>query len=418
MRVIWLCNLAPGAVNRETGRNGGSGSWIERMLEDIRTRKEITLLLLCPGDGASGALEDGLSYSFFPETAPHKYSAELEERFCKEISSFHPDLIHIWGTEYGHTLAMVNAARRTGMLSRVAVSIQGLCGLCARHYSEGVPDWVCRRYSLRDFVKHDNIRAQQHRYALRGELEENALRQVRHVIGRTAWDRAVTGQLAPDRVYHFCNETLRSPFYEGIWQFESCTRHHIFSSSCAYPVKGFHYLLEAMPIVLRRYPDATISVPGKCFFKDDPVSRLRQDYYHRYLSRLAEKNGLRDKLRFSGALSAQGMREAYLNANVFVLPSTIENSPNSLGEAMLLGVPCVAADVGGVSSMLKPDEGFLYPSTAPYMLADCIMQVFALQDEAARLGKRARARAMQTHDPEKNLRTLLKIYEEISGGVD
>lgn len=418
MKVIWLCNMAPGAVNRKMGRSGSGGPWIDRALESIRTCGKMTLLLLCPGGDASGALEEGLFYSFFPETAPQKYSPALEERFCGELAAFRPDVIHIWGTEYGHTLAMVNAAKRAGMLSRVAISIQGLCGICARHYSEGVPERVCRRYSLRDFIKHDNIRAQQRRYALRGKMEENALSQVRHIIGRTAWDKAVTGQLCPDRVYHFCNESLRTPFYEGVWRYESCTRHRIFAPSCAYPVKGFHYLLEAMPLVLQRYPDATIRVTGESFFQDGGASRLRQDYYHRYLSRLAEKNGLRDKIHFLGALSAQGMKEANLDANVFVLPSTIENSPNSLGEAMLLGVPCVAANVGGVSSMLKPDEGFLYPSTAPYMLADSIMQVFALRDGAAQLGERARARAMQTHNPEKNLRTLLKIYEEISGEAD
>ena len=58
---------------------------------------------------------------------------------------------------------------------------------------------------------------------------------------------------------------------------------------------------------------------------------------------------MEDKIEFLGRLSAEGMKQAYLDANVFVMPSTIENSPNSLGEAMLLGVPCVAADVGGVA---------------------------------------------------------------------
>jgi len=99
-----------------------------------------------------------------------------------------------------------------------------------------------------------------------------------------------------------------------------------------------------------------------------------------------------------------------------VLPSTIENSPNALGEAMLLGVPCVASDVGGVITMMNHGtEGYVYPSTAPYMLAHYIKKIFAQAEQAAALGNEARSHARRIHDPEKNLRDLLAIYHEISG---
>ena len=221
-------------------------------------------------------------------------------------------------------------------------------------------------------------------------------------------------QIRPDAKYHFCNETLRETFYEGGWSYDSCKKHRIFASSCLYPIKGFHYLLEAMPIILRRYPDTVISVTGGSFFADSFLGRLRQQTYFRYLQRFCRRNGLTDKIEFLGQLNAEAMKRAFLDANVFVLSSTIENSPNSLGEAMLLGVPCVASDVGGVTNMLHPGEGYVYPSTAPYMLAHDIMEVFAMEDRAAELGAAARAHARKTHDPEKNLRDLLAIYREIA----
>ena len=417
MKVVWLCNMIPSAVSQKMGKTAGGGLWVDHVLEDIRAQGQVSLLLLCPGKSRGGQLDEQVQYGFFSEKKPQKFQPELEELFLERLQSFQPDVIHIWGTEYGHTLAMVNAAKRSGLLDRVVISIQGLCSIYARHFSEGVPESVCRRRSLRDVLKCDNIRNQQHRFAVRGTLERSALEQTRHVIGRTDWDRAITGQIHPDRIYHFCNETLRTAFYQDTWQYEKCTKHRIFASSCAYPVKGFHYLLEAMPLILQRYPDATIAVTGKSFLGGSRVQRLKRDYYHCYLAQLAIRNGLEEKIQFLGSLDAQQMKTAFLEANVFALPSTIENSPNSLGEAMLLGVPCVAADVGGVCSMMQPGEGFAYQSTAPYMLAEYIMRVFEMQDQAEQMGAQARKAALCTHDPEKNLSDLLNIYREIAKGA-
>ena len=412
MKIVWLCNMIPSAVNQSRG--GGGGLWLDHVLEDIRVQKDITLRLFCPGGTETGRVDKQVEYVLFTEGEAHLYSEQLEERFYRELKAFQPDVIHIWGTEYGHTLAMVNAAQRLGLENRVAISIQGLCSIYARHYCEGVPEAVCHRYSLRDFLKRDNLLGQQRRFTQRGKLECKALEKAGNVIGRTDWDRAITGQINPNRVYHFCNETLRQPFYEDTWQYAACRKHRIFISSCAYAIKGFHYLLEAMPLVLAQYPDAEIAVTGDSFFKTSLTAKLRQDYYHRYLARLADQNKLGDRIRFLGALSAQQMKQAFLDCNVFVLPSTIENSPNSLGEAMLLGVPCVAADVGGVSNMLHPGQGYVYQSTAPYMLAHYIAEVFRQQERAEEMGAQARLQALETHNPEKNMRDLLEIYRVIA----
>lgn len=415
MKVLWLCNMIPGAVRAAMGESSdGGGLWVDHVLSDLRKREDISLLLLARGGNAQGRLDERTAYALFSEPEPHRYEAGLEAMFARLLKSFSPDVIHIWGTEYGHSLAMVKAAGQAGLADRVAVSIQGLCGIYARHYCEGLPEWVCRRYSFRDFIRRDNVSRQQRKFYLRGQMERQTLEEATHVIGRTDWDRAITGQYNPERIYHFCNETLRQPFYQDAWRYEGCKKHRIFASSCVYPVKGFHYLLEAFSIVLERYPDATLSVTGEPFFAPGFQEKLRQQYYFRYLEKLCRDRGLTDKIDFLGDLNAHEMKKAYLEANVFALPSTIENSPNSLGEAMLLGVPCVAADVGGVSNMLQRGEGFLYQSTAPYMLAEYMIRVFQLGEEAEKMGALARRHAQLTHDPAGNLEALLGIYRQIA----
>ena len=58
-------------------------------------------------------------------------------------------------------------------------------------------------------------------------------------------------------------------------------------------------------------------------------------------------------------------------------------------------------------------EGYLYQSTAPYLLAYHIQQIFAMEKQAEMLGQAARSHAMRTHDPETNLKTLLEIYQSL-----
>ena len=95
-------------------------------------------------------------------------------------------------------------------------------------------------------------------------------------------------------------------------------------------------------------------------------------------------------------------------------PSTIENSPNSLGEAMLLGVPCISSDVGGVKNMLVHNlEGYIYQADAPYMIAYYVKKVFNDANCALIISKNAKSHAGKTHNRDENLKILLKIYREL-----
>lgn len=94
--------------------------------------------------------------------------------------------------------------------------------------------------------------------------------------------------------------------------------------------------------------------------------------------------------------------------------SSIENSPNSLGEAMLLGVPVVTSDVGGVKNMINHGvEGYVYPADEPYMLAHYVMEIFTSESKTIEMSQEARKHAMNTHDPDKNYMTLMNIYGAI-----
>ena len=112
------------------------------------------------------------------------------------------------------------------------------------------------------------------------------------------------------------------------------------------------------------------------------------------------------------------MRDLLLKANAFVLPSAIENSPNSLGEAMLMGVPSVASCVGGVQDLVKDRvDGFIYPYNEPYMMAHYVMQLFEDTDIATRMSEKARENAANVYSRAKNADDLISIYRDITGLV-
>ena len=116
-----------------------------------------------------------------------------------------------------------------------------------------------------------------------------------------------------------------------------------------------------------------------------------------------------------GALKAEEMKRRYLKSNVFVSASTIENSPNSVGEAMILGVPTITSDVGGVKDMLKHgDDGFIYPVDETYMLAYYVDRIFSDDGLAQKLGRNARNHAIITHNRERITAEVLDTYKKVS----
>ena len=78
-------------------------------------------------------------------------------------------------------------------------------------------------------------------YLHRGKYERDALVASSNIIGRTTWDKACAHFIAPESRYYFCNENLRSVFYDGSqWEYEKCNKYQIAISQAGYPIKGLH----------------------------------------------------------------------------------------------------------------------------------------------------------------------------------
>ncbi len=409
MKILWLCNMRLPHIskylNLETNALGG---WLTGMSNALIKDEFCQLVVLYPNgtETVSGNTGKMKFYGF--------KDSDMKKQFVDILNAEKVDIIHIFGTEFSHTLEMVNACESLNLLDKTVINIQGLTSIIAKHYYSGLPQKVINRYSFRDFLKRDNVKGQAKAFYKRGQNEIEALKKAKHVIGRTDWDKACTTQINPQLKYHFCGETLRDSFYENEWSLENCEKYSIFISQAQYPIKGFHHLLLAMPKILERFSKAHIYVTGKSPLEVSGVAKLKQTYYNKYLAKLIKDNDLGDKITFLGSLSEDEICKRFLKTHVFVSPSSIENSPNSVGEAMILGVPCVSSYVGGVASMLTHEkDGFLYQGDAPYMLAHYVCEIFSDDILVNNFSENAKNHARHTHDKDLNLTKLKNIYKEI-----
>lgn len=464
MRVLWLCNIMLPMIAQQFGvESSNKEGWLsglaDRMLEE-QEESGVSLFVAFPAPErllpkGEEILEKELSvngrcftcYGFRENVREsHVYDPKLERQMKEILQRAKPDVVHCFGTEYPHTRAMCEICPDK---SRLLITIQGLCSVYATVYEADLPDEVVHGATLRDRLKKDSLTEQKEKFCLRGENEIRAIKLAGNIGGRTAWDRYYAEKWHAGVRYFEMGETLRSNFYEGRWSRENCESGSIFLSQGDYPIKGLHYMLLALPKILKEVPDAHVYVAGDNITAYKTwKEKLKISGYGKYLRQLIKRYGLEGKVTFLGRQDSGQMKDRYLRSQLFVCPSAIENSPNSLGEAMILGMPCVAAQVGGIASIFTHGEdGICYggcpaPEEIPGAkaagpkegvrsggeretlsqvaenLATAVLDMWRNEEKEREYCKNARAHALRNHDREENYRKTLEVYNTIANGAE
>ena len=422
MKVLWLCNIIlPRVAESLNLKASNKEGWLSGICDAVSGNHDFTLAVASPMDISHDGFtyeQDGIKYYGFYEDINHleRYDKALEGRLGKIIDDYRPDVVHIFGTEYPHALAMCRAMHERGLSSGVLIGIQGVMDIYKDHYFDGLPVRVVKRVTLRDFLKQDSLVQQQRKFADRALNELEAIELTGHVTGRTPFDLMFSTRVNPNARYHFMNETLRDMFYDGTWYESECEPHTIFLSQGNYPIKGLHYMLEALSELKKAYPDIKVYVAGDNVTKHATVKeKLKLSSYGKYLLELIRKNDLRENVVFMGNLTGDEIKARLLKSHLFVCPSAIENSPNSLGEAMILGVPCIASNVGGISGIFRNhSDGLLYRDGDVSALIEAVKTMWGDNSPAEEYGTNASLHAHATHNPDTNYNRLLEIYGEIA----
>lgn len=420
MKILWITNVVLPEANELLNEPiNPFGGWLVNASKDLALIEEVDLVVASPKsniDTIKKLSGKHKSYYLFPWRNQHSINdSNFLSKLQKMILEINPDLVHIFGTEFSHSLAIIKICEELSI--NCVISIQGLVSIIAKHYSANLPSFVQKRYTFRDLVKKDNIKQQQKRFFERGILEIEAIKKINHIIGRTTWDKVCTYNINSKAKYYFCNETLREEFYNHKWEIDRCEKYSIFISQGSYPIKGLHYVLEAMRFILQKYPESKLFISGPNIVMSDSIKdKIKMSSYGKYIKELIHKYDLKKNIFFTGQLDEKQMCQRFLKSHVFLSASTIENESNSLSEAKILGVPSVSSYVGGVIDRIQHNiDGFHYQHDAPYMLAYYVCKIFENNDIALRFSKSARESALKTHNRDENTRRLIEIYKEIIG---
>lgn len=418
MRVLWL-SPTPGLLNESEGTGGYGGSgWVGALQHlFLSAPKDNTLGIVFPHDTESRHVvkhdvhyypilkkrKSGLQkfwhyYGGYKHIDYDEYVSGVHEA----INDFHPDVIHLFGLEnpFATILGHSNIP--------VVVHLQGLLGPYDNAFfpidinsssfvwPPSVREWVWRN-------GYQFAKKELHVQALR---EAKLIKQTHYFMGRTQFDYQYSQLMSPCSIYYKVNEALRTSFYQYAGEWKYVDRKFVISSTISETVyKGLDLILKTANLLKQ---ETNISFEWQVVGISESSNFVK--FFEHFLSiRSKDVN-----VHYVGVLSAVELVKQNLSSSVYVHPSYIDNSPNSVCEAQMLGMPVIATNVGGVSSLIEHQkDGLLVPANAPYELAYWIKNLHDDSSLAISLGHRASETAAVRHNKEAIVSDLFAAYHSI-----
>ncbi len=389
MKVAWLCPYPLARLASLEGRlrpgPEHASTWIVTLANElIRSQPDLDLHIVTESTRVWCDVEteqDGIHFHVlrspscipctrrgWPEFLPLDAWTSLTSNVRKlqaAVTRIRPDLVHGHGTERAYGLAAV----RSGFPA--IVSIQGIV-------NEIYKDKPGRMWAvLRD-------------------LERQCVREGRHFVAKTPFARDFVKALNAGAVVYDIPNPVHPAFLRVEWKGGGGQR-AIFVGSLV-PEKGLDELI-----------DAAAQVPGLelCIIGTGPSS---------YVASLCQ--GSRNlNVTWLGGVSVERVAEEMARSDVLVLPSHMETSPNVVAEAMCVGLPVIATNVGGLSTMVESGRtGILVDAGNAAGLRHALVNFIEQPIEARTMADRGRKLARRQFDPEDAARKTLDAYLPVQSG--
>ena len=408
MRILWF-SVTPSMYGKNTFTHNGGG-WIASLEALIRTSPDVQLGIAFEHNDACFKVERDevvyypipIRYHFFDKLR-RICNINIEEQkiipeCLKIIDDFKPDIIHVFGSEWCFGLI----AKHTEI--PVVIHMQG-----------SIPPYYNARfpvgYSKMDIVFHNGLDIKRifnqlkadRKFSQRAKREERILKICRYYMGRTDWDKNITRLYNPNSQYFYCGEALRDVFVDSAERWNPHKRNSIILvSTISSPLyKGVDLILKTAKLLKE---NTNINFNWHIF-------GVKNIAFHEKKTKIKATDF---NIKLMGVASANKLKEELLNADIYIHPSYIENSPNSICEAQILGLPVICTNVGGTCSLVKHEKtGLLFPANDPFTLCSYIIRLFWNKTLAYELGNAAHHTAIVRHNNETIIHNLLEIYRKV-----
>lgn len=412
MRVLWFeMGVTPAGYN---GGVSGKGGWQDALEQIVVENTDIELFVAFYSEGCSESKKrksGNVVVTYIPITIKMSFREKLQSKYSWEpfmhegvkaaqklIQSVNPDIVHVFGTEWPWGIV----AKETNV--PVVVHIQGaVIPYFVSNYSPGYSmlSVMCRCFpSLRHMLHliNDCIK-----YKSWIKCEKLVWKNVDYYMGRTKWDRALVNVFHPSAKYFFVNEALRPAFMNSGKHWTSKRGNHIklLSTGCSSFRKGPEVILRTACILKEMGVDFEWSIIG------GPPEIQR-----RVVEKTEGKTFSENNIHLLGFKRADEIMDLICDSTLYVHTAHMENSPNSICEAQILGLPIVCTNVGGIETLIG-DTGILVPDDDSWMLASEIVSLATDEDRMIELSTKGRKRAEERHAPISIAGQLMDCYTAV-----
>lgn len=367
MKVLWFVQSNFDPSKEKDGYNGAG--WISSLRNEIIKKEGIDLALAFFSNESKQGTANGVRFYSMPTpilSSLKKIRFRLKKQYSKEeealwpkyraemlkvLDDFKPDVIQIFGSEnkYGLVASVTKIP--------IVLHIQGIVRPCLNAY---LPPFVSKldyyfKNGLNPIKFLKNV-FQLYNWKMLAYCEEENLKNIRYFLGRTTWDYRIVKLFNPKATYFHCDEILRHSFYDDDLKRQIPSKLKIVSTISVPLYKGYDLILKAANQLCSLNIDFEWVVFGNVSpsFIEDKLG-INHENVH---------------VKLFGVASEEVIKEHLLSCTVYVHPSYIDNSPNSVCEAQLCKVPVIANNVGGVNTIIQDGEtGYLVPANDPYNTA-------------------------------------------------
>lgn len=409
MKVLWLTDKG---VTLNNEKNIGSG-WIPS-LENVFHVNNINLRIVFYSV-KNKFKKHNINNNIYYEVPVYKRNNKIiryfrrlfniieNEKLVKKylniiISDFKPDVIHIWGSEnvFGIITHISNIPHILHIQGNLTIYYHKLYTAFSKkqlHSIANIND-LLKKHS---FIFFDSV------FRKRAERERKILNSCKNFYGRTDWDRRISRIFAPNSKYFFCDEILRPEFYDIEWKNPNNQTFTLISIFRDNIYKGLESIYQTTNILLKHKSNFLWKVIG---VNTHSIStRLSEKY---------SKPNVKLPINLLGNKDPNQLIVELISSNLMVHPSHIDNSPNSICESMIIGLPVLTTSVGGIPSLIiDKNNGFLVQDGDPWAMAGAILEIIDNFNDAIKIGIKAKEDALIRHNKRKVFHQVIEGYEKI-----